>query len=102
MRDALESTSQPQQSQTGETTSSNPRALDGLVPAAAQWIMISGREMYESGFSIPELDIPPSRESWGRWRQGFTDAGRNEKLGEETRRIAREAADIMGTIQGAS
>ncbi|KAL9113486.1 MAG: hypothetical protein Q9187_007625, partial [Circinaria calcarea] len=99
MRDPLESTSQPQQSQTGETTSSDSRALDGLVPAAAQWIMISGREIYESGFSIPELDMPPSRESWARWRQGFTEAGSNEKLEEKTRRIAREAAETMNTIQ---
>ncbi|KAL9118834.1 MAG: hypothetical protein Q9187_004615 [Circinaria calcarea] len=103
IREALESTSPPQQSQTEEATlSANSRALDGLVPAAAQWILISGQEMYASDFSISELGMPRSREAWGRWRQGFTEAGRNEELDEETRMIAQEAAERMGTIRGTS
>ncbi|KAL9121959.1 MAG: hypothetical protein Q9187_001484 [Circinaria calcarea] len=84
------------------TLSFNPRVLDGLVPAAAQWILISGQEMYASDFSIPELGMPRSREAWGRWRQGFTEAARNEELVEETRMIAQEAAERMGTIRSAN
>ena len=94
LRDTLENTSWERRTQDGtKAADSDLTALDGLVPAAAQWILTAGREMYASDFTVE--DHSTCREKWASWRQGFANVAEMERLDMETRRMAKEAADVM-------
>ena len=64
-----------------------------MVPAAAQWILIAGKEMYASDFTVE--DHLTCREKWAKWRQRFANVAETEALEKETRRLAKEAAIMM-------
>ncbi|KAG7095086.1 hypothetical protein E1B28_005874 [Marasmius oreades] len=91
--------------------------LNGLVPAAAQWILIAGRLMYHSqrvwivptnqgdpargGSLIPVIKKGFSKERWAFWRKGFEIVSQylGEQIGKGTRAVAMEAWDKMNEIE---
>ena len=94
MRDTLENTSWERRTQDGtKVADSDLTALNGLVPAAAQWILIAGKEMYASDFTVE--DHSTCREKWARWRQGFANVAEMGELEMETIKMAKEAAEMM-------
>ena len=90
--------------------------LDGYLPTAAQWIIYAGRLLYtcEDEIAPDPLGGDPYRggdlwtgkhgfckERWQFWKQRFEWAARTD-LHLETKKIGREAVDIMSKIDGAS
>ena len=90
-------------------------ALDGYIPAAAQWIFYAGSLLYACEDEIVSDPIggDPYRggdlwtgkhgfckERWQFWKVRFEWAAGSD-LQLETKRIAREAVDVMNKIDGA-
>ena len=96
LREALEQTCWQRECQTGDslTPSEDIRALDGLVPAAAQWILLAGREILGSKYD----ENMSGRESWPEWKNRFIRVGRTEGLEEVTKKIARDAVRAMDSV----
>lgn len=92
-----------------ENVSIDSKELDGLVPAAAVWIKIVGKEIYQSeGTMEGEYDYITSdwkgekgwsKARWVFWRERFTTMGKSEALSETTRDVANEAAELMKKIE---
>ncbi|KAK8016809.1 hypothetical protein PG993_014998 [Apiospora rasikravindrae] len=91
-----------------EDPSTQITVLDVLVPAAAQWIQHCPRVLYEKAVAGGEMDseydhngtnfgtkMGWSLERWEYWRKRF-EVSTMDELEEGTRRIAKEAAEIMG------
>lgn len=91
--------------------------LDGLLPAAAQWIFHAGELIYgceeeiapdpQSGDPYKGGDLWAGKhgfckERWQLWRQRFDWAAESADLQAETKRAAREAVVAMGKIDGSS
>ncbi|KAK7962063.1 uncharacterized protein PG986_002888 [Apiospora aurea] len=73
--------------------------LDVLVPAAAQWIRFCPRELYEKEYDCNGTNFGTKMgwglERWEYWRNRFEEVFTMESLEEDTRRIAKEAAERM-------
>ena len=94
LRDTLENTSWERRTQDGtKLADGDLTALNGLVPAAAQWILIAGKEMYANDFTVE--DHSTCRKKWARWRQEFANVAEREGLETETKRMVKEAAEVM-------
>ncbi|KAF9261120.1 hypothetical protein L218DRAFT_544881 [Marasmius fiardii PR-910] len=90
-------------------------SLNVLVPAAAQWIFIAGRLIYQSerewvlppnqgdpargGSLIPDIKKGFSKERWAFWKKGFEGIGEDSGEQKETKRIATEAWKKMDEIE---
>lgn len=88
--------------------------LDGLVPAAAQWIFHAGPLVFQC-----QEEYPPGarggdpagggnlwkgkhgfcRERWQLWKSRFQWVAEKQSLREGTRAVAKEAVDVMETIE---
>lgn len=105
MRQALETTPQDD----NEATSA--QKLDAYVPAAAAWVMGSGRILF-----MKEKDLTPtdrkqgdparggelwkgksefSRNRWSFWKERFAEIGRMSDVSESTRTTAKTAVEEM-------
>ncbi|OCK80675.1 hypothetical protein K432DRAFT_381990 [Lepidopterella palustris CBS 459.81] len=89
--------------------------MDALVPAAAVWVLVAGRELWEKREDLTRTNKNEgdpakggemwkgksefSRERWAFWRRRFGEEAENGELSEETRRIAKEAAERMEEIE---
>ena len=82
-------------------------AMDCHVSCAAQWILHSGQIIFRevlnpfedkksTMFGAPQ---PWTLFSWGRWKQGFRDAEKEENLQQTTRQLAKRSADLMDTLE---
>lgn len=85
----------------------NIRMLDGLVPGAAQWITHAGPLIHSSqeeygrlaqGGDLFQGKQGFSRERWNFWKARFRWVQSQGELREETRAIARKAAEAMEKI----
>jgi hypothetical protein len=82
------------------------RALNGWVPAAAQWIKHCGKEIYAMEGSMGR-EFPTkwtgsegwSQERWAFWRERFDWISQVTALDRKTRRIAREMVQEMASIE---
>ncbi|KAL0577541.1 hypothetical protein V5O48_004439 [Marasmius crinis-equi] len=92
-------------------------SLNGLIPAAAQWIFIAGSFIYQSdrewnpppnqgnpargGPLIADVKQGFSKERWAFWKKGFETVSKNtgDPVAEKTREMAREAIEKMGEIE---
>ncbi|KAF4549005.1 Hypothetical protein D9617_24g017190 [Elsinoe fawcettii] len=77
----------------------NEVVRNACVIAAAQWFVISARQML--GLSIQGKHAL-SLAQWQEWRQGFRTATGDSRLRETARRLADDAADIMGLEEKAT
>lgn len=92
-----------------ENTPEDINELRGTVPAAAVWINLNGKTIYESkGKMEGEYDWITSewkgekgwsKERWTFWKERFATISTEEALDKETREIAKNAAELMGKIE---
>lgn len=84
------------------------RTLDGWVPAAAQWIIYCGKEIYDKEESWGgEWRIKTkwigkegwSKERWAFWKQRFQWVGTVTALNRSTRKLAKEMVGRMNMIE---
>ena len=93
-------------------TNTNPYSTkqQAEVPAAAKWILIAGREIFEC-VDTPSFatrlepsdlwhDDKPglSRERWTLWKTRLQWVGQQNVLNKETKTLAKEALDKMHEI----
>lgn len=90
----------------GSTPSTDYEALDCLVPAAAQWIILGGQNILRETLLPPEKGDTPSDKqswtlaSWHHWRDEFRKMSQESNLQTETRSTAKRAADLMEALEG--
>ncbi|KAJ5131441.1 uncharacterized protein N7515_007480 [Penicillium bovifimosum] len=88
----------------------SPESLEALIPAAAAWISILGKEIYEwneefdgalgRGGPLWEGRHGFSKERWQLWRKRFGDMARTElAIGDELKTSASEAVSMMQKIE---
>src|ERR1700761_8689 len=88
------------------------RSLNGSVPAASMWIKFNGNGIYEmKGEMEDEYDYDKtnwtgpkgwSKERFRYWQERFEWISKVTALDKETRKAAREAANLMKGIQSAN
>ncbi len=85
----------------------NPQALDGLVPAAAEWIFKAGRVIRTAQQQYGTLarggDLFRGKEGfsperWSFWKDRFRWVQGQTGLQERTRRIAQRAEEAMKSL----
>jgi hypothetical protein len=64
--------------------------LDFRAPVAAAWILIAGKEVFEN----EEVTV----EKWSFWQRRFREIGQMREVGEDTRKVALDAAGKMEMI----
>ncbi|KAK7062636.1 hypothetical protein VNI00_000124 [Paramarasmius palmivorus] len=118
LRDAFEEdgfAKVPDDSESPSTTSS---PLDAHIPAAAQWIFVTGTLIYHSerqwvpgpnegdpargGPLLPFSTQGFSRERWNFWKMGFATAAKDKRLGEDTKNISQAVYEKMEEIENSS
>jgi Protein of unknown function (DUF3632) len=88
------------------------KTLNGTVPAAAVWIKINGKGLYEmEGKMNDEYDFDAttwtgsrgwSKERFAYWRERFEWISKVTILEKKTKEDAREAAELMKKIEEAN
>lgn len=91
------------------TLSNDPSRLDVQIPAAATWIRIIGKGIYEMEGEIGnEYDSFTtswkgkkgwSKERFAFWRERFQELGETKGIRERTREVAMEAGRLMIEIE---
>ncbi|KAI1635870.1 hypothetical protein F4809DRAFT_423791 [Biscogniauxia mediterranea] len=89
------------------TASHDYTTLNYRVPAAAQWIFLSGEHVLKALRSPPppegkiiSKEIPPwTFHTWFRWKAGFRSAAYEHDLQPETRELAKSAASFMDYLE---
>lgn len=89
------------------TATTDYPAMDCHVSCAAQWILHSGQIIFreilvpfeDKESSLLRKQQPWTLFSWGRWKQGFRDAEKEENLQQTTRQLAKRSADLMDTLE---
>lgn len=87
--------------------------LDGLVPAAAQWIFYAGRALFECKDQIEPGGSDPMkggalwsgrsgffRERWDLWKKRFEWVQAVERVTASTKEMAKQAVESMSEIEG--
>ena len=64
--------------------------LDFRAPVAAAWILIAGKEVFEN----EEVTV----KKWSFWQRRFREIGQMREVGEDTRKVALDAAGKMEMI----
>lgn len=107
MRDALEDHHEDASTSYGFVTVA--MKLNALVPAAAVWVLVMGKELLEKDDSVPSNPSQgePSwkgtnavcKDRWRFWKARFQGLSRREDLMSETKEIAAEAFARMEDIE---
>lgn len=83
-------------------------ALDYYIPIAADWISQTGSVLFgceedsssgDQGGRLWKGKPGFSVERWAFWKKRFGEVAVFEQCGEETRKVARETAVLMGKIE---
>lgn len=117
MRGALEVVIQDDEPNGLETAWTTSQKYDAFVPAAAVWVFALGKVLWKK-----EEDLTPQRQNagnpagggqlwkgkaefgksrWAFWKSRFGEIGDMEVVGEETRKIAKEAVESMNESEKA-
>ncbi len=71
-------------------TSDSVIALEGHAPAAAHWIIISGRSLYDDSHTV--------RTNWSTWVADMAWIADKDDLNKDIRSLCQEAKSVMDSI----
>lgn len=86
-------------------------SIDRRMPYALLWLSIAGEELFSCAVQRSVHTIEGGTlwkggwkgfcvERWRLWKQRFSEISRFDQVSEETRRLAKEAEERMGMIEG--